>query len=427
MKEERLQPVRGMRDLIYEDAEKLIHIIKVAREVSYRYGYSEAILPTIEYYSLFAEKSGYEISKRMYVFEDLSGRKLALRPELTPSVARVFINHLQARPKPIRISYFANVFRYDEPQRARYREFWQAGFEHIGSPSLLADLEVIMLSYDIFSSLGLEDVKIKLGSMDLIKKLLMQAGVEYKDLPYFLFLADKKNFDELSKELSKYEKGKECYELLLSLSQIKGSANRIIEEAKALLKDAELISSLEKIAFITKCLIEDRRDLELDLSFARGIEYYTGIIYEFQHKDLGVSIGGGGRYDLLIEYYGGPKTPATGCALGLDRIALIYKGEFKQKLRSALIFLLEQDEKTIKLSFQIASELRRANMLVCIDTSNRGISESLSYASKLGYDYFIIIGPKELKEGKVVVRSLKEKTQEEVYLNSLLDFFSKNK
>jgi len=135
---DKLQNVKGTRDIIFEEAEKFIQIIDTARRISKFYGYSEAILPTLEYYELFAKKSGYEINKRMYVFEDLSKRKIALRPELTPSVARVFINKLQQLPKPLRISYFANVFRYDEPQKARYREFWQAGFEHLGLTSSIS-------------------------------------------------------------------------------------------------------------------------------------------------------------------------------------------------------------------------------------------------------------------------------------------------
>lgn len=426
MGEEKLRLVRGMRDLIFDDAEKLIFIINKAREISYKYGYKEAILPTIEYYSLFAEKSGYEITKRMYVFEDLSGRKLALRPELTPSVARLFINSLQSLPKPIRISYFANVFRYDEPQKARYREFWQGGFEHLGSSSLIADIEVIKLAFDIFNSLKLGEVKIKLGSMDLIKKILNNAGVEYGSIPYFLYLIDKKKFEELKKELSKHEKGEIYYELLVQLSNLKGDPLSIISKSREIIKDERLLSSINDLEFIITSLMHlGIQNIELELSFARGIEYYTGIIYEFLHKDLDVSIGGGGRYDLLIEYYGGPKTPATGCALGLDRIALVFKGDFKKNLNSASIFLLEQTNDTLSKAFEISSFLRNQNYIVTIETSEKNLSEALSKASKQNYDLFIIIGGKEFKEGKIVVRDLKKRIQREVSISKLQDILEK--
>ncbi len=427
MSDKKLQLVRGMRDLIFEDAEKLVHIIKVAREVSNKHGYREVILPTIEYYSLFAEKSGYEISKRMYVFEDLSGRKLALRPELTPSVARLYINSLQSMPKPIRLSYFSNVFRYDEPQKARYREFWQAGFEHLGSYSLLADLEVILLVFDIFEHLELKDVKIKLGSMELIKGILLDAGIEYKDLPYFLFLVDKKKFDELSKELNKYDGGVEAYNLISELSKIKADPLDMILEAKKKVKKEKYLESLEKLESMIRLLRSAGFvNIDLDLSFARGLEYYTGIIYEFNHKEIEVSIGGGGRYDSLIEYYGGPKTPATGCALGLDRIALIYRGIFKSNLKSLMIFLLDQNEDTVKEALSLSSKLRRLNIITTLDTSGKNLSESISSASKQGYDYFLIIGGREFKEGKVVLRRLKEKVQEEVSLEKVLDLFEQH-
>ncbi len=425
MPSKKFQPVKGMRDLVYEEAEKLVHIIKVAREVSYKHGYREVILPTIEYYSLFAEKSGYEISKRMYVFEDLSGRKLALRPELTPSIARLYINSLQTMPKPVRLSYFSNVFRYDEPQRARYREFWQAGFEHLGSSSILADLEVILLAFDIFDHLELKNVKIKLGSMELIKKILLDAGIDYKDLPYFLFLIDKKKFEELSKELKKYDKGTEAYELISEISKIKATPLEMISEAKKIINKENYLEPLENLGTLIKLLKRaGLTNIELDLSFARGIEYYTGIIYEFEHEEIDVAIGGGGRYDLLIEYYGGPKVPATGCALGLDRIALIYKGEIKRNMKSLTIFLLEHDEDIIEAALSLSHKLRKQNIIVVIDTSSKNLSTSLSAASKLGYDYFLIMGGKEFKEGKVILRDLKKRIQQEVSFEKIQELFS---
>lgn len=419
-----MKPVKGMRDIIFDEAEKLVYIINVARNISSKFGYKEAILPTIEYYSLFAEKSGYEINKRMYVFEDLSGRKLALRPELTPSVARLFINSLQSLPRPIRISYFANVFRYDEPQRARYREFWQAGFEHLGSSSYLADLEVISLALEIFKALDLEKVKIKLGSMSLIRLLLNKAGVDRKDLPYFFYLIDKKEQDLLKKELSKYEKGLEAYEKLIQLSELKGFDEI---EANALeIIGSEGAEDLKNFLHLAKLISKMNENLEINLSFARGIEYYTGVIYEFFHQSLDLSIGGGGRYDLLIEYYGGPKTPATGCALGLDRISLIFKPSKIDKKKSIMLYLIEKDEESELKAFKISSMLRNEDFIVSIDTSSKDLSDSLSKASKLDFDYFIIIG-KEAKEGKISLRDMKKREQLLIEESKLLDWISSNK
>jgi histidyl-tRNA synthetase len=426
MTKEKIQLVRGMRDLIFDEAEKIVKIINIAREISNSYGYREVIPPTIEYYNLFAEKSGYEIQKRMYAFEDLSGRKVALRPEGTPSIARIFINELQALPKPVRLSYFINVFRYDEPQKARYREFWQAGFEHLGSSSILADIEIIKLCYDIFERLNLKDVKIKLGNMDLIKRLLMKSSIEEKDLPYYLHLIDKKNFEEIKNNLKTSNKGKDLYEILLQLSQLKGNIEEKFSEASKILSKHEDLINLLNSFKDEVIIISSLFNVELDFSFARGIEYYTGIIYEYYHEGLEVAIGGGGRYDMLIEYYGGPRTPATGCALGIDRIALIFKNEEQIKQKKCLVYLTEVNKETMNYALSFLNEIRKFKLIVNFDTSNRNLSESLKYALKEKYDFFIIIGLKEIKNQTITIRNLHKKEQNEISLNNLAEWFSKN-
>ena len=426
MSKEKIQLVRGMRDLIFDEAEKIVKIINVARNVGYSYGYREIIPPTIEYYSLFAEKSGYEIKKRMYAFEDLSGRKIALRPEGTPSIARIFINELQALPKPIRISYFINVFRYDEPQKARYREFWQAGFEHLGSSSVLADMEVIKLCYDIFENLNLKNVKMKIGNMDFIKKLLRKASVKEEDLPYYLHLIDKRNFDEIKQNLEKLNNGKEVYEILFQLSQVKGNIEDKFSEASEILKKYEDLVTLLNNFKEEILIISSFFHVEPDFSFARGLEYYTGIIYEYYHKDLNVAIGGGGRYDTLIEYYGGPKVPATGCALGVDRIALIFKDSSDLNQRKCLIYLTDINKETINHALNFLNETKKFKLVTNFDTSNRSLSESIKYALKENYNFFVIIGLKEVNNKIITIRDLSKKQQYEISLSNLSEWFSKN-
>lgn len=420
----KFQNVKGTRDIIFEEAEKFTKIIDVAREISKLYGYSEAILPTLEYYELFAKKSGYEINKRMYVFEDLAGRKVALRPELTPSVARLFINKLQKLPKPVKISYFANVFRYDEPQKARYREFWQAGFEHIGSQSILADCEVVIMCNEIFKSLGIENVKIKIGHMGIIKEILSYAGIKDEELPYFLYLVDKKNFDELKKLLANNEKGSFAYDVLNNLSSLKGD---IISEARSFIKIPKVAEQIDELFKFTNYLRHAGiNGIDIDLSFARGIEYYTGVIYEFYTPNLEVAIGGGGRYDKLIEYYGGPNTPAAGCALGIDRLLLVYKNVSSITSRMCVIYPLAINEKSIQYLFRIISNLVSIKYVSYLDTKSSSLKESLSNALKKGASYFIIVGEKEMQQNYVVIKDLIKREQFEVKIENLKDWFLNN-
>ncbi|MFP3191445.1 MAG: histidine--tRNA ligase [Thermoproteota archaeon] len=416
--------VRGTRDIIFEEAEKFLNIIDTARKISKLYGYSEVILPTIEYYELFAKKSGYEINKRMYVFEDLARRKVALRPELTPSVARLFINKLQHLPKPIRLSYFANVFRYDEPQKARYREFWQAGFEHLGSQSILADCEVVIMCNDIFKALGITNIRLKIGHMGIIKEILKYAGINDEELLYFLYLIDKKNFDELKKLIINYKHGEEAYNILSNLSGLK---ENFIDEAKELINIPNISNQLNDLFnFVNLLKNVGINGINIDLSFARGIEYYTGIIYEYYTNELDVSIGGGGRYDFLIEYYGGPKTPATGCALGIDRILLVTKLNLTEKPKECVIYPLTTTEKSVQFIFRIIRELSRMNYVFNIDTKSSSLKESLSNAVKKGASFFIIIGEKEATNNMVIIRNLLRKAQFEVNIENIKDWFLKN-
>ncbi|MEM2452087.1 MAG: ATP phosphoribosyltransferase regulatory subunit, partial [Candidatus Methanomethylicia archaeon] len=133
MSKEKFKVLRGLRDLLPEEVEKMNYVKSVIRELFTLYGYKEIITPTLESYDLFEAKAGEELRHRMYTFKDLGNRKVALRPEITPSVARFYINHMLSKPKPVRLGYISNCFRYDEPQYGRYREFWQGGFELIGS------------------------------------------------------------------------------------------------------------------------------------------------------------------------------------------------------------------------------------------------------------------------------------------------------
>src|SRR4030066_849885 len=315
------QTVRGMRDLLPEDAETLNFVIGKARETAKLYGYREVITPVIEPYELLSAKSGEEIRSRMFTFKDLGNRTVALRPEFTSSIARLATTALKNEPKPLRTLSVGSVYRYDEPQRGRYREFYQSDFELIGTQEPEADAEIILLTDRLMKAVGLENYAFKLGHVGVIRGILSQENVDDKTQNAILQRMDKKEFDEAFKLVE----SEECLSTLRGSLELKSSdifktVERIKSHVEGYCKAAE---SAEDLKSVLKLVTEGGCPGQtVDPAFARGLEYYTGMIFEAYIPELDIALGGGGRYDRLIELFGGESPPATGVAHGLDRIAL---------------------------------------------------------------------------------------------------------
>ncbi|MCW4008228.1 MAG: histidine--tRNA ligase [Candidatus Bathyarchaeota archaeon] len=414
------QPVRGMRDLLPEDAEALNNVIATTRETAKLYGYREVITPVVEPYELLSAKSGEEIRQRMFTFKDLGDRMVALRPEFTASIARLATTALRNEPKPLRVFSVGSVYRYDEPQRGRYREFWQANFELIGSSMPEADAEVLLLTNSVMKTLGLRNYSFKIGHVGVIRGILSQENVDDTIQNLILQRMDKKEYDEAFK-LIEQEK---CREVLQGLSALKGAtpfetAEKIRQYvagyAKAEAAANNLIEILQ-LATAMGCPIGT-----VDAAFARGLEYYTGMIFEVNVPELDVALGGGGRYDKLIEIFGGEPTPAVGVAHGLDRIVLAMQ---TQKLRSpiqrkktAVVIPVKQELRAEAL--KLAQMLRDAGVSVEFEVMGRKMAKALEDADKRKVDYAVIVGERELKEGTVVVRDLAKREQTTVDIAKL--------
>ena len=313
--------VRGMRDLVAEEVETLNFVICKARETAQLYGYGEVVTPLVEPYELLSAKSGEEIRSRMFTFKDLGDRTVALRPEFTASIARLATTALKTEPKPLRVFSVGSVYRYDEPQRGRYREFWQSNFELMGSNKPEADAETILLTNSLMKATGLRNYTFKIGHMGVIWGVLSQENVDDKVQNAVLQLMDKKEYE---KALELVEQ-KKCRTAVKGLLELKGdtpfeTAEKIktyvagYDEAEAA---ADNLLDILQLATASGCPVET-----VEPAFARGLEYYTGMIFEVNVPELDAALGGGGRYDRLIEVFGGEPTPAVGVAHGLDRIAL---------------------------------------------------------------------------------------------------------
>ncbi|MCW4047524.1 MAG: histidine--tRNA ligase [Candidatus Bathyarchaeota archaeon] len=416
------QPVRGMRDLLPEDAETLNYIVFKARETAKCYGYREVTTPIVESYDLLSAKAGEEIRQRMFTFKDLGDRMVALRPEFTASIARLATTALKNEPKPLRVFSVGSVYRYDEPQRGRYREFWQSNYELIGAGTAEADAETILLTNSFLKNVGLRNYAFKLGHVGVIRGILTEEGVDEKTQNQVLQLMDKKEYDEAFKLV----KQESCREILQGLLEQKSETGfETLENMKYYVRghekaEAAVDNLLDILVLVTQsdCPVET-----VDPAFARGLEYYTGVIFEVYIPELDIALGGGGRYDRLIETFGGEQTPATGVAHGLDRIAMAMQmqGVQLKTVEGKRLVVVSVNELMKVEALRIAERLRAAGLRVEFEVMGRKMARALEDADKRKIDYAVIVGKRELNEGKVVVRDLHKREQTTVALEDLVD------
>ena len=418
------QNVRGMRDLLPEEAAMLNYVIGRARETAALYGYKEVITPAVESYELLSAKSGEEIRNRMFAFKDLGNRTVALRPEFTASIARLATTALKNEPKPLRTLSIGNVYRYDEPQRGRYREFWQSDFEVIGSNRPEADAEIILLTDNLMKAAGLRNYAFKIGHIGVIRGILSQEQVDDKVQNAVLQRMDKKEYDEAFKMLNP-----RISRTLQGLMELKSSnVFETVEKMKAHVKGFdEAAAAADNLSEILKLVTESGCKIEtVDPGFGRGLEYYTGMIFEVYTPELDIALGGGGRYDKLIEVFGGEPTPATGVAHGLDRIALAMQMQktAPKSVQKKRVAVVPVNDEMKSEALRIAQKLREAGIPVEFEVMGRKMAKALEDADKRRLDYAVIVGERELKEGTVVVRDLAKREQTTVKVEKLAEKIS---
>jgi len=421
----------GMRDLLPEDLEKRLHVIDVIRNMFRIYGYDEVETPVIESFEFVSAKAGDEIRHRMYAFTDLGGRKVALRPEMTAPVARIVATHMRAKPKPLRLGYIANCFRYDNPQMGRYREFWQAGFELFGSNRPETDVETLIISADLMDRLHFRDYIFKIGHVGILRGVLSQEGVSEETQGNVMGLIDRGKQSMALKLLMELNVSKRGLEVIKKLLQLKGkNINKVLSDGEKALSNYEMgYKALANLKDILSLLVASGINVPItvDLGFARGLEYYTGMIFEVYPPKMNIAINGGGRYDKLIELFGGEPTPAVGCAPGIDRIALAMENQdlFPKKSAEKKILIVPANDKLSAKAFAIASQLRKADFLVETDVLVKGIKKALSYANTKGHTFVLIVAPKELAEGNIIIRDMRKEAQQEVSIDKMTEALKK--
>jgi histidyl-tRNA synthetase len=419
--------VRGMRDFLPEEAKLVRYIEGKARRVAELYGYKEVITPVVEPYELLAAKAGEEVRLRMFLFKDLGGRDVALRPEFTPSVARIVAGVFRNEPRPFRLFSVGTVYRYDEPQRGRYREIRQSNFELMGSALPEADAEMLMLTASLMKSTGLKNFVFKVGHVGVLRGIFHQEKLAEKVQNAVMQLMDKKQYDDAVRTVEEAGVSKEAIRVLRKLVELKGSkVFDVVERMKQCVTGYEKATEATDNLFdILKLFSESEGEISMmvDAGFARGLEYYTGVIFEVNAPELDVALSGGGRYDKLIDLFGGEPTPAVGVAHGLDRILLAMQMQKVQPRvrKGKTVVVIPVQEELRAEAFKIAAELRDAGIRVEVEVMGRRMVKALEDANRRKTDYALIVGEKELEQRAVVVRDLWKREQKTVKMDSIVE------
>lgn len=415
----RFQAPRGTRDFLPQEMIRRQLVLDKLRGVFEKWSFDPLETPAFEDWSLLAAKSGggEAIRDEIYYFRDKSNRELGLRFDLTVPLARVVANN-QNLPKPFRRYQIGRVWRYDRPGTGRYREFWQADADVIGVAGPQADADVLALACCALKSLGIADFRIRLSSRRLVESFLRNLGV--KDVGAVF-----RSIDKLEKIGGKAVE-KELEEKGLQKSRIEEIMRFIrLKDVASIDSAAQDKAALEEIKGILALLGEYgcSRYAEIDMSLVRGLDYYTASVFEVSCS--GMSIGGGGRYDRLIELFGGKPTPAVGISFGVERILEIMEARnlFDDTKTVTKVFVagIRAGRKEI---IGIADGLRETGIPCEYDIAGRNLGRQLDYVNSKGIPYVIFIGPKEAETGKLKIRNMKTGKEEEVDAKNLGDIKS---
>ena len=407
-----LRSVKGLKDILPQQASQWQHIETVARTLATQYGFSEIRIPIFEFTELYARSIGGNtdiVEKEMYTFLDRDGSSLTLRPEGTAGVVRAVLEHkLLDSPSTRKLFYFGPMFRHERPQAGRYRQFHQFGVEALGTDDPLIDVEVIALLWHFFSSLCLKDLTININSI----------GTQEDREGYIQKLRE-----FLSPSLT----------ILCGNCQRRYSTNplRILDCKVPICQETiqdvpvliDYLSDNSKIHF--EAVLNGLTSLEIPYAInhrlVRGLDYYSRTTFEITSPHLGAqsTIGAGGRYDGLLQVLHGPPTPAIGFAVGLERVALLLAEDQTHK-KSPLFFVAGFGDTGKPLAFKLLNQLRQAAIRADTDHKAHTLKALLRSADKLGAEYSIILGDDEVQSGNIIIRNMRTKAQEIVILKEII-------
>lgn len=495
----KIERVRGVNDILPDICIAQQQIAEQLSNCFQSFGYRPIDVPILEYTELYLRKSGEELISRMYDFT-FYNRRLCLRPEFTASIVRAYIDNLQGMPLPLRLYYQGPVFRYEKPQRGKYRQFTQMGVEMIGAGGAMADAEVMATACKALTQLGLSNYRLVIGHIGVLSKflksleletrlssfllanmeVLRREGREFVEkslqeiYPYFgtgvedipsnnkltqLFqnssneearlailelvesmninLDDTRQPEEIAERLLEKIKHQDqnpainrALGFMKELGQIQGKPEDALPQAEKVLHtyeiDSSALSELQEILGNLQSYDINQDRISLDFGMSRGLQYYTGTVFEIHHLNSvsGQQLCGGGRYDELVATLSGKKNlPATGFSFGLERLRLALEKEnlLLNKINQNVdILVIPVTTKEYSYGIQVAENLRHIGLKVELDIRGKNVSSNLQYAVKQGIPFAAILGSEEEKAAKVTLRDLAASKQEQIAIGDVL-------
>ncbi len=418
--------LRGMRDILPEDQIVREYLVKKMIKLSKAYGFKKIITPILEERALFEKSTGMAtdiVEKQMYQFTDRGGKKVILRPEFTPSIVRAYIEHgMFNMTQPLKFFYYGPVFRYERPQAGRYRQFYQFGLEVLGSESPLIDAEIILFSQVLFQNLGIQ-TSIQINSLGCL-----DCRTLYKE--------------ELLKYLRSQSKGlcPDCQKRLIKnplrvLDCKMPQCQEITHQAPQLINF--LCPNCKKhFTKVLECLDEANVAYVLNPYLVRGLDYYTRTVFELWPavsegeegaKPSQIALGGGGRYDTLVESLGGRETSATGLSYGIERIINEIKIQkvWVSRGKCPQVFFAQIGESAARQALRIFNDLQGRGIRIVENFAKTSLKSQMKIAAEMGVKLTLILGQQETKDKTIVIRDMKTGNQEKVDVSKLFEELKK--
>jgi histidyl-tRNA synthetase len=415
---------RGMHDILPDDAERWQALEATIRDFARRFGYGEIRTPVVEHTEVFERTVGEAtdlVEKEMYTFTDRGGRRLTLRPEGTAAVMRAYLEHgMTSWPQPVRLYYIAPMFRYDRPQKGRYRLHHQFGAEIIGSASPGADVEVLSLPIRLIQALGLTEVSVRLNSVgdSVCRPGYVEILREYFRKHVDRLCADCRRRLDVNPLRILECREPECHAVAVDAPKMQ---EYLCEPCREHLEGVKRLFTAVGIQYVDDPMI------------VRGLDYYTRTAVEIHSGRLGGaqnSMLGGGRYDGLAEQLEGPPTPGVGFGQGLERLLLVLKSEGLEIPRPAAhpdgvaVFVASMGTAADLEAFRLLDQLRRAGISAVGEMQGRSLRAQMKQADKLGVRYAVILGEQELASRQAGVRDMRNGSQDGVALDRVLQTLS---
>jgi len=412
-----IQLIRGFKDILPGEVETWQHIEKIARTLFENFGFKEIRIPIMERTELFARSIGEDtdiVEKEMYTFADRKGDLITLRPEATASICRSYIQHKMYADDPVKKFYtIGPMFRRERPQKGRYRQFYQINVEIFGVSSALADAELIFLLKTLCEKLTVSDVEAHINSLGCPE---CRPGFKTRLQEYIASVSDRLCTD--------CNRRKDRNPLRVLDCKVP-SCREAMTEAPSILECLCNVCDSE-FKLLQSALGQLNVPYVLDKQLVRGLDYYTRATFEIQTRSLGAqsAVAGGGRYDALVKVLGGPDTPATGFAIGFDRLAEIVRINSADLQQKPDLFIAAMGEKSQNLAFGWVCELGAKGCYAEMDFQDKSLKSQMKRAGRLNAPYALIVGENELEKGFAILRNMSTRDQEDVPLERLVESIS---